>query len=154
MTTPDRPTTRTNTPDRHNPDGSTTITVKQACNGCGRYLGDTTDTEIWRAVEGLPAEDVRAECAHCAPLVELEAAGCQTWQLTPRSYPRVAHEIDQLRPWVFTKGYWQTVDGELQVVGLRIGTGEDRVVALWGDWIIRHPDRTFTVHKAPADRPV
>ncbi|MFF7949095.1 hypothetical protein [Streptomyces griseorubiginosus] len=147
-------TPRTNTPDRKttNNEGRaiTTVTVKRACNGCGQYLGDATEAEIWRAVDGLPAEDVRTECEHCRPLVELEAAGCRTWQLTPRSYSRVAHEIDQLKPWVFTKGYFQTVEEELQVVGLRIGTGETRVVAYFGDWIIRHPDGGFTVHKAPA----
>jgi hypothetical protein len=145
---------RTNTPDRKtvNDEGRTitTVTVKRACNGCGQYLGDATEAEIWRVVDGLPAEDVRAECAHCRPLVELEAAGCTTWELTPRSYPRVAHEIDQLKPWVFTKGYWQNVDGELQVVGLRIGQYPRHVVAYFGDWIVRHPDGKFAVHKAPS----
>lgn len=143
-------TARTHTPDRTNPDGSTTIKMKRACNGCGQHLGDVTDTEIWRAVDGLPALDVRAECDHCAPLVELEAQGCKTWRLTPRSFSRVAHEIDQLKPWVFTKGYWQEVDGTNQVVGLRIGQYPGHVVAYFGDHIVRHPDGGFAVHKAPA----
>jgi YD repeat-containing protein len=95
--------------------------------------------------------DVRAECPNCRPLVELEAAGCRTWELTPRSFARVAHEIDRLKPWVFTKGYWQTVGGKLQVVGLRVGERPNHVVAFWGDWIIRHPDGHFTVHRAPAE---
>lgn len=142
-------TARTNTPDRRNPDGSTTITAKRCCNGCGQHLGDATDAEIEVCEDGHPLPDVRAECDHCAPLVALEAAGCTTWELTPRSYPRVAHEIDRLKPWVFTKGYWQEVDGELQVVGLRIGQHPDHVVAYFGDWIVRHPDGRFTVHKAP-----
>lgn len=144
---------RTNTPDRKTVNDAgrtvTTITVKRACNGCGQYLGDATDTEIWSAADGRPADDVRAECDHCRPIVEAEAAGCRTWELTPRSYARVAHEIDQSKPWVFTKGYWQTVDGELQVVGLRIGQYPGHVVAYFGDWIIRHPDGGFTIHKAP-----
>ena len=144
---------RTHTPDRVTVDAdgrkTTTFKVKRACNGCGQYLGDVTQAEMDRVVAGLPAEDVRAECARCAPLVELEAQGCRTWQLTPRSYPRVAHEVDQLRPWVFTKGYWQEVDGKLQVVGLRIGEYPDHVVAYFGDWIVRHPDGRWSVHKAP-----
>lgn len=143
-------TARTFTPDRVNDDGSTTITMQRACNGCGQLLGDVTDIEVDRAIAGLPPLDVRAECGHCRPLVELEAQGCQTWELTPRSYSLVAHEIDQLKPWVFTKGYWQEVDGELQVVGLRIGQYPGHVVAYFGDWIVRHPDGGFTVHRSPA----
>lgn len=138
---------RTNTPDRVNDDGSTTIKVKRCCNGCGQYLGDADNRDV---DEHGNLTDVRAECANCGPLVELEAAGCRTWQVTPRSFGRVAGEVDRMRPWVFTKGYWKEVDGELTVVGLRAGTGEGRVVALWGDWLIRHPDGAFTVHKAPA----
>ena len=135
---------RTNTPDRVNDDGSTTIVLKRCCNGCGQHVGDVTDDEL-----NGPLGDVRSECAHCRPLVALEAAGCRTWRLTERSFSRVANEVDRMRPWVFAKGYWQEVDGKLQVVGLRVGTGETRVVALYGDWLIRHPDGTFAVHKAP-----
>lgn len=145
---------RTNTPNREwfDDDGHrhTTITMKRACNGCGIHLGDVTDPEIERAIAGLPAEDVRGECPNCAPLVDLEAAGCQTWQLTPRNFPTVADEIDRLRPWVFTKGYWQFVDGKNQVVGLRVGQYPSHVVAFWGDWIVRHPDGHFSIHTAPA----
>lgn len=60
-------TTRTNTPDRTNPDGSTTIKMKRACNGCGTRLGDVTDAEMARAINGLPLPDVRKECPACAP---------------------------------------------------------------------------------------
>lgn len=150
-------TPRTHTPDRITvgEDGrkTTTIKVQRACNGCGTLLGDVNNIEIDRAIAGLPPLDARAECGHCRPLVELEAQGCTTWELTPRSYSHVAHEIDQLKPWIFTKGYWQEIDGELQIVGLRIGTGEDRVVAYFGDWIIRHPDGHFTTHKGPTAEP-
>lgn len=142
---------RTNTPDvtTVNADGhkTTTIRLKRACNGCGHLLGDPTDVDV---NDHGQLTDVRAECKHCAPLVELEAQGCRTWQLTSRSFSRVADEIDRLKPWVFTKGYWQTVDGELQVVGLRIGEYPDHVVARFGDWIVRRPDGRFAVHEAPA----
>jgi hypothetical protein len=140
------PRPRTNTPDRVNPDGSTTIKLKRCCNGCGQYVGDLDDRDI-NDHGGLT--DVRHECPNCRILVELEAAGCRTWRVTERSISRVAHEIDQLRPWVFTKGYWQEVDGKLQVVGLRVGQYPDHAVAFYGDWLIRQPDGTWTVHKAP-----
>lgn len=58
---------RTNTPDRANPDGSTTITMKRACNGCGTRLGDVTKLEMVLGVEGLPLPDVRRECTNCGP---------------------------------------------------------------------------------------
>ncbi len=150
MTSVDLPA-RTNTPDAItvNDDGSktTTFKIKRACNGCGQHLGDADNRDVDQHGN---LTDVRAECDHCKPLVELEAAGCKTWELTPRSFGRVVGEIDRMRPWVFTKGYWQTVDGELQVVGLRVGQYPDHVVAYFGDWIVRHPDGGFTVHRAPA----
>ncbi|MFH9823055.1 hypothetical protein [Streptomyces bobili] len=60
-------TTRPSTPDRTNPDGTTTIKMKRACNGCGERLGDITDEEMARAINGLPLPDVRQECPTCAP---------------------------------------------------------------------------------------
>lgn len=59
--------TRPNTPDRVNEDGSTTIRMKRACNGCGRQLGDVTDQEMARGINGLPLPDVRKECPDCGP---------------------------------------------------------------------------------------
>lgn len=142
---------RTNTPDAVTVDADgfkrTTFTVKRACNGCSQYLGDVTDAEINRAVAGLPLLDVRAECAHCAPLVELEAAGCRTWLLTPRNITAVDDEVDRDR--IYAKGYWEWDGDKTVCVGLRIGTGEDRIVARYGDHVVRHPDGTWSVHKAP-----
>jgi hypothetical protein len=60
-------TARTNTPDRTNPDGSTTIKMKRACNGCGELLGDITDQEMTLAIAGAPLPDVRRECPACGP---------------------------------------------------------------------------------------
>ncbi|MFC8008724.1 hypothetical protein [Streptomyces cinereoruber] len=60
-------TTRTNTPDRTNPDGTKTITTKRACNGCGHLLGDITGTEMNAAIHGRPLPDVRRECPHHTP---------------------------------------------------------------------------------------
>jgi hypothetical protein len=142
--------TRTNTPDevtiREDGTKSTRFTLKRACNGCGQKLGDVA---AWDVDDHGNLTDVRDECEHCQPLVEAELAGCRTWELTPRSIARVDNDVDQYR--VFAKGYWQEVDGKLQVVGLRIGADEGRVVAYFGDWIIRHPDGGFTVHAAPKE---
>lgn len=59
--------TRPSTPDRVNGDGSTTIKLKRCCNGCGQYLGDVSDQEMARAINGLPLPDVRRECPTCGP---------------------------------------------------------------------------------------
>ncbi|OKH91464.1 hypothetical protein [Streptomyces uncialis] len=140
---------RTTTPDVITVDEqgreSTVFALKRSCNGCGQPLGDLLDRDL--DADGH-AVDVRAECPHCRPVAEAERAGCRTWLLTPRTIARVDDDIDQLR--VFAKGYWQPgPDGKNRVVGLRIGDGPDRVVARWGDWIIRHPDGRWSVHKAP-----
>lgn len=59
-------TTRLNTPDLTLPDGSTRITVKRCCNGCGRSLGDVTDAEMDACISGAPLPDVTTECG-CGP---------------------------------------------------------------------------------------
>ncbi|MCM8555672.1 hypothetical protein [Streptomyces sp. STCH 565 A] len=58
---------RPNTPDRINPDGSKTIKMKRACNGCGTLLGDVTEQEMAAGINGRPLPDVRRECPTCAP---------------------------------------------------------------------------------------
>jgi hypothetical protein len=140
---------RTFTPDVKHPDGSRTIHMKRACNGCGQNVGDPTDDEMDRAIAGLPLPDVRSECKNCQPLVEAEADGCKTWHLTERTYDRIDNELD--RADVFTKQYTANNPDAygVKVVGMRIGHKPGHVVAFFGDWIIRHPDGGFTIHKAP-----
>ncbi|MEV7140729.1 hypothetical protein [Streptomyces tauricus] len=145
MTEHDTSPQRPSTPDRINPDGSTTIRVKRACNGCGTLLGDLAALDV---DEHGNLTDVRTECAHCRPLVALEAAGCKTWQVTVRSIGDVDDQLDRLG--IFAKGYWEYVDGKTRVVGLRVGSGEERVVARFGDWLVLGLDGRFTVHSAPA----
>ncbi|MEU6597904.1 hypothetical protein [Streptomyces flaveolus] len=141
--------TRTNTPDRVtvHPDGrkTTHIKIKRCCNGCGAVLGDADNRDV--DTNGN-LTDVRTECDHCRPLVELEAAGCRTWQLTPRNITRIDDLVDH--DGHYAKGYFQAIDGKPTCVGLRIGTGETRIVARYGDHLIRHPNGTWTVHPAPA----
>ncbi|WP_157876183.1 hypothetical protein, partial [Peterkaempfera griseoplana] len=132
-----------------NPDGSTTLHLKRCCNGCGEQLGDVIDRDIDSRGN---LTDVRGECPRCAAVVELEAAGCQTWMLTRRNIDRVDAAVD--RDGIFAKGYWQDVDGKNTVVGLRIGQYPDHVVAYFGDWVIRHPDgRWTTLRPATPDAP-
>lgn len=145
--------TRTNTPDRItvHPDGrkTTTITTKRACNGCSTLLGDVTELEVRAAIAGRPLPDARTECPNCRPLVEAEAVGCKTWQLTPRNIAWIDDLVDH--DGHYAKDYFEAVDGKTTCVGLRIGTGETRIVARYGDHLIRHPDGTWTVHPAPAE---
>lgn len=139
------PAPRPWTPDRTNDDGSITIRLKRACNGCGTLLGDVANHDV----DGNgDLTDVRAECPNCRPLVALETAGCKTWQILRRDLWEIDGELDELG--VFTKGYTQTVDGKLRLVGLRVGEKPGHVVAFFGDTLVRHPDGRFTVHKAPA----
>lgn len=91
---------------------------------------------------------IPATTAIPAEITEAEAAGARTWQLDRTNLAEIDDAID--RDGIYAKGYWQVVDGKLRVVGLRIGTGEGRQIAHWGDWIIRQPDGTWTVHPAPA----
>lgn len=88
-------------------------------------------------------------CCSCAPLVELEAQGCRTWQLTPRNITAVDDEVD--RDGIYAKGFFEQVGNKTVCVGLRIGTGETRIVARFGDHVIRHRDGRWTVRHAPAD---
>ncbi|MFF1499698.1 hypothetical protein ACFVZR_07440 [Streptomyces sp. NPDC058316] len=46
---------------------------------------------------------------------------------------------------VFTKQYREQVDGELVITGLRIGHGEHRIVAKFGNTIVRHYGGSHTV---------
>ncbi|MEU6054186.1 hypothetical protein ABZ829_27670 [Streptomyces xanthochromogenes] len=69
----------------------------------------------------------------------------QTWQLTRNNFNQIDDAID--RDGIYAKGYWEDVDGKLTVTGLRIGTGETRLLARFGDSITRHPDGRWTVRK-------
>jgi hypothetical protein len=156
---------RTHTPDREhtNDEGHTvtTIRMKRCCNGCGEVLGDVDNRDI---DDNGNLTDVRSECDHCRPLVELEAAGCEVRQLTERSISALWRWIDNGKPFYISdpsNTEWGPdgcppglkVDG-LSVFSPRQDTDEirhDRHVARFGDWIIRHPDGQWTVH--PALRP-
>ncbi|MCQ8831853.1 hypothetical protein [Streptomyces malaysiensis] len=66
--------------------------------------------------------------------------------LTRKNLPAIDDWLDQVG--VFAKGYWEDVDGKLTVTGLRIGSDyQNRIVAKFGDTIVRHTDGTHTVRR-------
>lgn len=71
------------------------------------------------------------------------AADCVTWLVTPQTIAAVDDAVDQYG--VYAKGYFEFVDGRTTVVGLRVGSGPDRVVARFGDTLVRHPDGRWSV---------
>lgn len=93
---------RPNTPDRVNPDGSRTVTMKRACNGCGNSIGDVTDAEIEAGVNGEPLPDVRGECPDCSgavqPSAEEPAGGRPVASGGPGETGPMPATQDELRP--------------------------------------------------------
>ena len=78
------------------------------------------------------------KATHAAPVTE--------WQLTWDNLAEIDDQVDADD--VYAKGYWENVDGKLVVTGLRIGTGETRIVARFGDTIIRHAAGRYSVRPA------
>ncbi|MEU7154076.1 hypothetical protein AB0B15_39605 [Streptomyces sp. NPDC045456] len=67
-------------------------------------------------------------------------------QLTKDNAGEIDDWLDRVD--VFAKPYVETVDGRLTLVGLRIGLRPDRVIARFGDTLVRHADGTHTVRRA------
>lgn len=72
-------TPRPNTPDRKNPDGSTTMRVKRLCNGCREPVGDATEEEMDAAVMGLPLPDVHEEHGCQQAVITQEGRNWLAW---------------------------------------------------------------------------
>ncbi|WP_331764468.1 hypothetical protein [Streptomyces anulatus] len=79
-----------------------------------------------------------------ARIAELRAASCRTWKLARHNIGTIDDAID--KDGIYAKGYWESIDGKTTVTGLRIGTGETRIVAKFGDWIVRHPNGQWAIH--------
>ncbi|MFE2556026.1 hypothetical protein ACFXGT_08310 [Streptomyces sp. NPDC059352] len=83
------------------------------------------------------------------PLASLHAPDCNEATclrcrvLTPDNLRSVDDWLDQAD--VFAKQYYEQVEGELIVTGLRIGDGRGRLVARFGNTIVRHQSGTHTV---------
>ena len=63
--------------------------------------------------------------------------------LTPANLYEVDTWLDKAS--VFTKQFWEQDDGEIVITGLRIGHGPTRVVAKFGNTIVRHQNGMHTV---------
>ena len=118
-------------------------------------LVTTTRTPAWILGHGEPVASVHGyaggiclahiDIDHDSPLRDGELLA---HTLTVDNLPRFDDWLDALG--IYAKGYWEDVDGKLAVTGLRIGSGTDRVVAKYGDTIIRHADGSFSVRTAKA----
>ncbi|MEU2236116.1 hypothetical protein [Streptomyces vietnamensis] len=118
-------------------------------------LVTTTRTPAWVIGGGEPVVSVHGyaggisldhvDIDHDSPLGDGELLA---HTLTVDNLARFDDWLDALD--IFAKGYWESVDGKLAVTGLRIGSGSDRVVARYGDTIIRRADGSFTVRQAVA----
>ena len=115
----------------------------------------TTRTPAWILGHGEPLVSVHGyaggivlehvDIDHDSPLRDGELLA---HVLTVDNLPRFDDWLDALG--IYAKGYWEEVDGKLAVTGLRIGSGADRVVAKYGDTIIRHADGSFSTRTAEA----
>ncbi|MEU2073611.1 hypothetical protein [Streptomyces sp. NPDC013489] len=114
----------------------------------------TTRTPAWILGHGTPVVSVHGyaggitlehvDIDHDSPLGDGEILA---HTLTVDNLARFDSWLDKLG--VFAKGYWEIVDGKLAVTGLRIGSDYvDRVVARFGDTIIRRTDGSFYVRTA------
>jgi len=115
----------------------------------------TTRTPAWILGHGQPVVSVHGYAGGiCLDHVDIDLDSplgdgeILAHTLTVGNLVRFEDWLDKLG--VYAKGYWENVDGKLAVTGLRIGTGLDRVVARYGDTIIRRADGSFTVRTAVA----
>ncbi|MFD9915601.1 MULTISPECIES: hypothetical protein [Streptomyces] len=77
---------------------------------------------------------------------DMATTDCTTWLVTPQTIAAVDDAVDGYG--TYAKGYFEFVDGRTTVVGLRVGTGPDRVVARFGDTLVRHHDGRWSVRPA------
>lgn len=116
-------------------------------------LVTTTRTPAWILGHGEPVVSVHGyaggitlehiDIDHDSPLLRGELLA---HVLTEATYGRIDRWLDDIG--IFAKGYWQEVDGKLITTGLRIGEKPGHVVAKFGDTIIWHGDRSFSVRQS------
>ena len=104
-----------------------------------------TRSAAWTLGHGAVVVKVEGHAAGIA-LTHVDPAP-DGWELTPRNIGRIDDAVD--RDGIYAKGYWQPVDGRNTVVGLRIGADyDDRVVARFGDRVVRSTAGTYSVRPA------
>lgn len=131
------------------------FTFDHVVSGEVHAQGDTAD-DAWTLVVAdnvvSKREPGAAEDPDSAAVAALTAAGCETWLLTPQTINAVDDTVDSYG--IYAKGYWEEVDGRLTVTGLRVGSGPDRVVVRFGDWLVRHRNGDWGVlHAAQTPAP-
>ena len=72
--------------------------------------------------------------------------------LTEKTYASIERELDRAN--VFTKQYTADRDGELTVVGMRIGQRPNHVVAYFGDTVRRSAQGVYSVWRLTEVRPL
>lgn len=83
--------------------------------------------------------------------IPLPTQSTTEWQLSRHNLSQIDDQIDS--DGIFAKGFWEFVDGSLVVTGLRIGSGyTDRLVAKFGDFIIRDANGTYSVRPATPEQ--
>lgn len=83
--------------------------------------------------------------------IPLPTQSTTEWQLSRYNLSQIDDQIDS--DGIFAKGFWEFVDGSLVVTGLRIGSGYiDRLVAKFGDFIIRNTNGTYEVRPATPEQ--
>ncbi len=119
------------------------------------FYGDIIDTPV---VADYLQRHVETGCEDMYDLMSIEfgtvdvteTAGHpddETWLITPETVADVDNQLDREYRDVFVKTYWQYVDGRNQVVGLRVGQDLGKVVALFGDTLVRSVDGEWSVRK-------
>jgi hypothetical protein len=77
------------------------------------------------------------------PLSQVEAG---PWKLTPDNYGHIDEATD--RDNTFAKQYTAHLGGQIVTVGMRIGERPNRIIARFGDTIVRLNAGTYTVRPA------
>ncbi|MFG2734431.1 hypothetical protein ACGFX7_06370 [Streptomyces harbinensis] len=81
-----------------------------------------------------------------AAVLPLSRVDAGPWKLTPENYGHIDEATD--RDNTFAKQYTAALDGQIVTVGMRIGERPDRVIARFGDVIVRHGSGVYTVRSA------
>ncbi|MFJ7999049.1 hypothetical protein ACIQ7D_18140 [Streptomyces sp. NPDC096310] len=84
---------------------------------------------------------------HVDDCTDASHVACRT--LTPSTLYAVDTWLDNAN--VFTKQYWEQVDGELVITGLRVGHRPDHLLAKFWGVIVRHYDGTHSVRAGVAE---
>lgn len=95
------------------------------------------------------AAETRIPGMHVDDCTDTTCVACRL--VTATSIAKIDDWLD--RAHVFAKQYWENVDGELVITGLRVGHYPTHLVAKFGDVIVRHQDGTHTLRLSVWEKP-